>query len=621
VQVLQPEDEKPAPSDPGGRFGYQPALDGIRALAVIAVVLFHQFAGGATGGFLGVSVFFVLSGFLITSILLAEHNRAGRVSFPGFWGRRAQRLLPALGVFLLLIALYSHLFAAPLARDRLRSDSFAILGYVENYWALWRPFQTLPLGHTWSLSVEEQFYILWPLILVGLLWFTRRNGRATLLVIGTLIVASAAAMAWLYNERGFSHAYVRTESRAHELLVGAFLGVLLATGARPRSRLGRGILEACGIAALVAFVVAIRFVTEYSSWLYHGGLLLIAICTAVTITAAMQPSSPVLGRMLSWRPLVAVGLVSYGIYLFHVPIYFMITPRRVHLTGLPLFGVRLGALAIITLASYFLVERPIRRHKFSWSSAVKVGIPALGVVVVAILVSTVGAVPWTRANLQEQAYRNSSENAPAGATKVLVSGDALTNGLPSDHPYSENGIHGVVDRGWCTLLPSSVVISERIVARPRCSLTTRRWSRNVKAFDADVAVLMIGAEEVLDRADGQTRLAAGSPAAAAFLQERLARTRRVLTANGAELVVVPVPCMRAAKWSVPDEADARRRINWVNGELSKFVSRYDLRVLDVAAELCPGGSLAPELRAADGVGLSEDGSAVLWNRLAAELGD
>jgi peptidoglycan/LPS O-acetylase OafA/YrhL len=273
---------------------YQPALDGIRALAVAAVLAYHAGLPWARGGFLGVDAFFVLSGYLITGLLLIEHRSRGRIDLAAFWARRARRLLPALFLMLCGVAAYALVFAEPEEIAGLRADGLATIGYVAN----WRPvfagesyFEQFAvpsaLRHTWSLAIEEQWYLIWPPLLLSLLCLRRVRG---LLLIAPLIMVAGSVllMAGLHDPSDPSRVYFGTDTRAQSLLVGAFLAVLLANG-QPLRPLTRYALEA--LAVLCAVYVGWRWATLSgdSESLYQGGFLLLALAVAVIIVAAVQP--------------------------------------------------------------------------------------------------------------------------------------------------------------------------------------------------------------------------------------------------------------------------------------------------------------------------------------------
>ncbi len=211
--------------------GYRPGLDGLRAFAVVAVILYHGDVSWARGGFLGVDVFFVLSGFLITSLLLTEHGATGRVDLGRFWSRRARRLLPALFGVLLGVALYAATWGHPTELGRIRGDGIASLLYVSNwrfvldgssYFSLFQA--PSPLAHTWSLAIEEQWYLLWPLVLLGLLRVLKVRLNLVALTCGALAAGSAVLMAALFHSGADpSRAYYGTDTRAQALLIGAAL--------------------------------------------------------------------------------------------------------------------------------------------------------------------------------------------------------------------------------------------------------------------------------------------------------------------------------------------------------------------------------------------------------------
>ena len=360
---------------------YIPALDGIRALAVAAVLVYHASVGWLPGGFLGVEVFFVLSGYLITSILLAEYRRDGRVDLKSFWLRRARRLLPAL-FFLLAATLTYAVIVMPQQVAQLRSDAAAAAFYVMNWWlifdhksyfeAMGRPSL---LKHLWSLAVEEQFYVIWPLLF--LLAISRLRERRMLLAVVVGAIASTALVFGLYQPGvDPSRIYYGTDTRAAELLVGAALAIVWRPGvsvnwAAPlATRLGRWlapgnraklVLESLGLAALAGIGAAFWQFGEYNPALYHGGFLLVAVATATLIAVVVHPRTTFMSRVFGCAPLRWIGLRSYGIYLWHWPVYMVTRPGLdVPLSGLPLMALRVVVTLALVELSYRFVEMPFR---------------------------------------------------------------------------------------------------------------------------------------------------------------------------------------------------------------------------------------------------------------------
>jgi peptidoglycan/LPS O-acetylase OafA/YrhL len=376
---LEPTRLEPPATTPGRpvRFGYNPALDGIRAFAVIAVLLFH--GGVLTGGYLGVDAFFVLSGFLITSLILHEVRDAGNLDLKGFWARRARRLLPALFLLLFAVCAYAVVFADRTELRRIRGDALATLFYVANWHSIfsgqgyWDLFQApSPLEHMWSLAIEEQFYLIWPLVVTGIAALAvrlahRRHHRVAPapLVFGLALVAGIASTAWcsfLFRADDTSRAYLGTDTRAAALLFGAAFAAWTVWRGPVHSRAARAALEVVALLAAVGVGVAWVRLDGQDLLLYRGGLLLTGLGVLVVIAAVAHPTRGPLHHVLAWRPLVAIGLISYGLYLWHWPIYLVLTEERTGLAGNRLLALRIAVSMAVAIASYFAVERPIRRH-------------------------------------------------------------------------------------------------------------------------------------------------------------------------------------------------------------------------------------------------------------------
>ena len=342
----------------------------MRALAVIAVVLFHSTLGIAPGGFLGVEVFFVISGYIITRALLAERSSSGRIALGAFWMRRGRRLLPALFLLLFAVAAYTVIFE-PGEAAGLRRDFVAALAYVTNwdlivagetYFGSWeRPSL---LRHLWSLAVEEQFYVVWPLLMAGGLALLRN--RLTLALILGGAAASAIAMAALYEPgSAVTRIYYGTDTRASGLLIGAALAFVWTA----RESEGRGgVREAAGISALtIAGLAGLGALVGFTlladggtPFLYQGGFALVGVATAALIVAATHEHSP-LARGLGTPVLRWIGVRSYGIYLWHWPVMVLTRPGvDVPLDGVALFAMQVAVTLALAEASYRWVEKPVR---------------------------------------------------------------------------------------------------------------------------------------------------------------------------------------------------------------------------------------------------------------------
>jgi peptidoglycan/LPS O-acetylase OafA/YrhL len=374
-----------------------PGLDGLRALAVIAVLLYHAGISWLPGGFLGVEVFFVLSGYLITALLLAEWRTKGSVDVKAFWMRRARRLLPALYLLIVATLAYAVVFL-PGEVAGLRNDALAAFGYVTNWYlvlghesyfeAVGRPSL---LKHLWSLAVEEQFYLVWPLVFwLGVSFgATRwRTRRVLMVALGGAAISVALMAALFVPGADPSRLYYGTDTRAAGLLIGAALAIVWTPELRQTRSRGRScptvrgfkrdraqgrfqrrwrwtvptLLDALGLAALGTLIFLCLRLGEFDAPLYRGGLAAVSLATAALIMAISYPQTRLGSALLGHRPLRWIGERSYGIYLWHWPVYMVTRPQLdVPFDGILLLALRLVATVLLADLSYRYVEMPIRR--------------------------------------------------------------------------------------------------------------------------------------------------------------------------------------------------------------------------------------------------------------------
>ena len=472
---------------------------------------FHLGAGWASGGYLGVSVFFTLSGFLITSLLVAEYHGQGRIAPRSFWARRARRLLPAslLGLLLALAVASS----APGASSALRGDLLAALAHVANWrWlASGESYADLfaspsPVLHYWSLAIEEQLYVVLPLV-VG--WALTRSPSTLQRVVAQGIAGSWLVLAGAVVLGHPDVAYYATPARMGEVLVGAALALV----ARPTRAyvLAGPAGQVLGAAAAGALLMLVVLVDGTGVWTYAGALPATAVLTAVVIAASDRPG-PV-GRALAWRPLVGLGRISYGVYVYHWPIVLLLTPARTGLDAAPLAAVRIGATLVVALVSYVLVEQPVRRGR--WPASRPAPLVAAGALVtVAAVVVAGSAVLHPVVDLDAAARAVERDPVTEGPTQrsavedaphVVIFGDstALMVGYGLVGWGNETGAiswtQGVAGLG-CGLL----VEGERrfkgaeVAIEPQCRELRASWGPVFAAAGAEVAIVQVGAWEVTD---------------------------------------------------------------------------------------------------------------------------
>ncbi|MGE7112174.1 acyltransferase family protein [Lysinibacillus sp. NPDC047702] len=352
---------------------YIPGLDGIRALAVLAVIAYHFNFRWASGGFLGVDIFFVLSGYLITSTILPLKGSQLSVGLKKFWLGRFRRLLPAAYVMIIVTFTWATLFHKELLHT-LRGDAISSIFYSSNWWFIFHKLSYFdsfgspsPLKNLWSLAIEEQFYLLWPILLMlGLLIAKKQNKLAIFVFLGAF--SSAVLMAILYQPGADpSRVYYGTDTRSFELLIGCWLALIWPMKRLSTQKISTNHVYQLNSVSLVTFsifIISILLVDEYQSFLYRGGMFVFCLNAAILIGCVCHPVS-FLGKILSWKPLRWIGSRSYGIYLWHYPIIVLGTP--VYEIGNPAYwriALQLMLIFIIAELSYRFIEMPIRKDGF-----------------------------------------------------------------------------------------------------------------------------------------------------------------------------------------------------------------------------------------------------------------
>jgi peptidoglycan/LPS O-acetylase OafA/YrhL len=642
----------------------RPALDGLRALAVAAVVVYH-FGGGPGsilhGGFLGVDVFFVLSGYLITGLLLAEHSRAGGVDLVAFWARRARRLLPALALMLLAVTAWVWWASPPDAYPRRRADVFWTLGYLANWHSVsvaedyFAGYATAsPLRHTWSLAVEEQFYLVWPLLLLGLIALGRylRRTRAPLsgprcLAAGIVagIAVSAVAMAAAFQPGDPNRAYYGTEGRVQELFAGALLAVLLPRLVTRRDQARRDVpalrplVAGLGLAGLVALVAAMALMSDSAPPYYRGGALGVSIAAAALIAAVELAPSGRLARTFSVPVAVGLGRISYGVYLWHWPVTVavQVTPERGEIATQALrTALTLGA----ALASFLLVERPLLRGRWLGRSPRRV-LAVAGVTLVAVAGAALPATalpggiaaqlatssdhpcPGERVDLLNACQRpDAVARAGTPHPRLVLLGDSTARALaPGLDAWATQTATSWVQAAWQRCTPTGLtVVPNDLTAPDQPSTVCAQQARTVisqtlqQYQPALVLVSEFWSHHQPLLVDGQL-LRPGTPEHTAALREQYLQLVDEVAATGGRVVFVELPPGGDSLGSVlaPDRPAGSARPPVPGNDL---VPAWNALLRDVAASrprdasvisvtdlVCPGG--CPALL--DGVLVRTDG--------------
>jgi len=661
------------PQPPEPHLGRIPALDGIRALGIVLVLFFHGGFSWAGGGFFGVDVFFVLSGFLITGLLVSEYRQNAGIGLARFWGHRVRRLVPALLVMLVGIALYGAFLAPSDTLAQLRGDALATLVYVNNWHQVTGGqgyFAALntprPLLHTWSLSIEEQFYLVWPLVVLGVLRWSR-SLRTLLVVTVAGAVASAVAMAMVFGDgSGESRAYYGTDTRAQALLIGAALAIVLAHplprrrgGPVPTTTLVRtftlspaaraGLVAAGGLGLATVLVLSIVDGSA-TAWIYRGGFTVVALATAAVIACvALVPASP-WASLLSLRPVRYVGAISYGLYLFHWPIFVVVDHARTGLDGWALFALRVGLSFAVAAASFHFLEMPVRRGVLSgWRAWVSAPV-AVGGTAALLVATTAGATTAVDA-VPAGATGPAAHGAPAGGdpgtsadtttvaagtggpVRVLLVGDSEASFLgfglgPASTSYGvDYQGDGVFGCGLLTLTTSfhGTQVNGNVGQRGGhtlvpCDTQLVRWKADVDAFHPDVVLLADGEYEVRDQHLGGTWQHIGTPPVDARETRALQQATAVLGSDGAHVALLTAPYYQQPEqgdgqpW--PEDDPARvDRYNALLGQVAT-ASHGRVTVLALGARLDPHGHFTRTIdgvvvRFADGIHVTAAGATLV----------
>ncbi|MDQ1460783.1 MAG: hypothetical protein QOI08_2267 [Actinomycetota bacterium] len=609
--------------DPGWRSGselYVGGLDGLRAIAIVAVVVFHFAPSVLPAGFLGVDVFFVVSGFLIGRLVTREIERSGAVSIGAFWMRRVRRLLPALATVTVVVLSVS---AVKLSNDELhniRAQAIGALLYCGNwvliftksnyFTGLGRPS---PFLHLWTLAVEEQFYVVLPLAMFAA---RRIVARHPVRVAGIALVGAVASTVWMgvlvAPTADPSRAYLGSDSHAMGLLVGVALGVLagsertwrrFSTWARSAAGTARAASH-LAVASLVAILLTMRLADERTLALYRGGLLVFAVLCAVVVAVVVTlPTAPI-ARWLRMPWLVAIGLRSYSLYLWHWPVRVFVTPSS-GLDGGMLFVARLLVSVALAEISFRVIERPFRVGTVArrvGSRGAGVYFVALTIVATALVVTVDAPKPLPPTSLADLPAapatvnpKNVSLTSNPTTLRVDLFGDstAFALGVGGAFHAGELGITvGGDARVGCAVTPTDQMSEGWLISAPTICVGWRsRWQATMRKDPHAHLALMSGAWELLDQVTPMGVVRFGTRAWTDLNASSLRAALDVLTADGRTVSLFEVPCYGAGDStdSFPARSDPRRiaALNGIYTDVAHSMPR--VQIVHWRTLVCPGG--------------------------------
>jgi peptidoglycan/LPS O-acetylase OafA/YrhL/lysophospholipase L1-like esterase len=662
--TTHPHAEPEAPS-----ISYIPALDGIRGVAIITIMGFHGGVFLTSGGFYSLDTFFTLSGFLITSLLITEWHTSGRIGLRAFWARRARRLLPGLFVLLLAVAAFSAFLVPAGTYPTLRADSLSSLFYFANWHFIAdgsnyfiRTGPTSPLIHMWSLAVEEQFYLVWPLVVLGVLTLFRSR-RVLLVVCAAGAFASAIEMAALYSPADVDRVYYGTDTRAQSLLVGAALAVGLSSWADWRRRRGsslapgdrrlrgiggdsawhihaapgRWVAAAVGLGGVVGSALLWTRVTYNDPFAFRGGFLLASLATAAVLFCVVCAQRSGLARCLSVAPLRYIGRISYEMYLWHYPLFLYLDAARVGFGGLALFGVRAAATVAAATGTYYVVGRPVRRGLLRSRWTMRVITPvATAVTAIALLAAT--TVPSVAANSPVPKVAAPAAHDLGPKVKVLIVGDStaftLTIGL-STHASS----YGIASTNG-GILGCGITVGTEYQAQgvdypmvascsgaPPAKQWYQVWADKVAAIQPNVVMILAGRWEVTTRTYDGKWTNIENPTYAAYVKSQLERAVSVAGAGGAHVVLLTAPCYDTGEQpnGAPWPEDSRARLAIYNDLVRQVAAASpNTSLLNFNAMACPGGHYeeymdGQQVRLPDGIHFTFTGGNVFASRIWPEI--
>ncbi len=619
---------------------HKPGLDGIRGIMVIAVNCYHGGLNGSGGLYLGVEGFFVLSGYLITSLLLSDLITKESVDFGRFWSRRARRLLPALLVLIAVFLLVNVIAGASDSHATARGDALSALFYSANWYfiAIHTGYfgahsAVSSLQHTWSLAIEEQFYLIWPLI-ISVLWKIRKSLNLLLAFCVSGIVTSALLMALVYNNGlGVDHAYYGTDTRSQSLLFGCALAVILAKWQPGKKGIAKRVMAPAGALAVIFAALIASKASGPPGWIFKGGFTSFDFLMMLTIAAVIVVPGGLVSKCFSVLPLRLSGEISYGWYLWQFPVDQWLTSQRVGFGGLTLFGVRILVGLALAIVSYRFVEQPIRTGVHFKRKTAYVFTPIV-IASVALAAVLVGEIPvGSSASFESPPAPASMQANPL---RILLEGDSvalslgiLPNGaaLRLGDSLSDSGMFG------CGVLNTGIInfqghIQPQSGGGTSCSEWKEKYAQDVSLTKPDVSVLLVGRWEDLDRNFGSGWEHIGESDFDNRLTAALQTAISILHDGNIPVVLLTEPYLNEPPQlnGSPWPYDSKTRINDFNAILKTVAAQSHgvATVIDLNRFVCPGGNFTQsmngiQIRTSDGVHFTEQGSDMIVQWLFPKL--
>jgi len=649
------------------KFPYLPGFDGIRGVGVVLMLLWHAEVSWIGDGTLFVlELFFVLSGFLITSLFIVEHHNTSRIDLKRFWNRRFRRLFPALIGIFPLIAVYAAWFASQVELGRIRGDGLSSITYWSNWYFIFSGtsyFEAFaapsPFRHTWSLSIEEQFYLFVAIVvafgfakwgnhrkrwmygalalsILSAIWMAvlTRIGQLTAEGLWPFGIDPESLPSWariFFNFQGTgdpSRVYFGTDTRLQGSMMGVFMAFLLVR--LDLSKLKNWMVEAMSVVGIGGLMCMFLFIPKGASWIYYGGFFLADILTAMAIVSLMAPYKPAIVRGLGWKPFVFVGALSYSIYVWHWPIFVFLDESRIPIRGWQFDAVRIGASFIVGFISYKFYENPIRIRGLH-DNRKRLGAALAIVVILAGFLLATRTTGTTERNITRTA---------SGLAPVMFAGDSMAHTLALDVNLKQLDRSAGVQIELATVLgcgigdADSIVGGQPVKRNPECKTWETLWPQQIEKVNPPMSIVIAWGWDLYDRRipDGNgdyKEVAVGSPEWKQWYEATIQSGIDKLTAKGGKVALTTLPCIDLES-DVPEHPNAEaaqpHRVKAMNDAIKEVAAKNadTTFVMDLNKLMCPDGQhylakINGQQMSNDGLHFTPDGAEYVWQWMVPQI--